>query len=250
MINKNSLSQRHLFSALVLTLSLVSTWSTEVKAQNKSIYTSRKHQITFAPPQGNKPRYTVGGATRGKPCPLDSIEQTLPFTPLLPTNSRSLTTESHPTLLVYVPETSATTALLSVRDANEDYDYQTIVAIGEHPGVVSVSLPNKAPALDVDHEYQWSLILMCDNKLRPDSPIVQGDVMRVATDKYLGEKLAKATLLESVALYGDAGLWYDTVSSLAKLKNTNPKDQNIASSWENLLTSVGLENVAKAEFVE
>ena len=235
---------------LLLALSFISIFSTRVQAENKSIYTSQKHQITFEPPQGNKPEYTVGGASRGKTCPLDSMEQNLAFTPLLPTNSRSLTIESHPTLLVYIPETSATTALLSMRDADEDYDFQAVVTVGDRPGIVSLSLPDDAPALDVNHEYQWSLILMCDNKLRPDSPIVQGDIMRVVSDRYLAEKLAQANLLESATLYAQKGIWYDAVSSLAKLKNIKPQDQNVASSWENLLTSVGLVNVAKAEFVE
>jgi len=158
--------------------------------------------------------------------------------------------ESHPTLLVYIPKTSATKALFSVRDADEDYDYQTIMPIGDRAGIVSLTLPNDAPALDINHEYKWSLILMCDNKLRPDSPVVQGDVMRVTADSYVTSKLAQADLLESAVIYGNAGIWYDTVSTLAKLKANNPKDSSINSSWSSLLNSVGLEQIAKAEFVE
>lgn len=250
MMNKNSTPVSSLSLILLLTLSLIGSLSTGVQAQNKSIYTTKDHKVTFEPPQGSKPERTVGGASRGQPCPLNSIQQDLPFTPLLPTDSPSLTMESHPTLLVYIPETSATTALLSVRDANEDYDYQTEVSISDSPGIFSLSLPNDAPGLTINHEYQWSLILMCDSKLRPDSPVVKGDVMRVASDSYLTDKLAQADLLESASLYGTAGLWYDAVSSLAKLKCMNPKDQSITSSWEELLDSVGLNNVAKAEFVE
>ncbi|MEL6928716.1 MAG: DUF928 domain-containing protein [Cyanobacteria bacterium J06600_6] len=250
MINRNRSAFTSFSLFLLLSLSLAASWSTVARAQNKSIYTSKKHQVTFEPPQGTKPEQTVGGASRGEQCPSDSIEQNQPLTPLLPMGSRSLTVESHPTLLVYVPNTSATQALLSVRDANEDYDYQTTMSIGDRPGIVKLTLPEDAPALDVGREYQWSLILMCDNRLRPDSPVVQGDIMRVISERHLQNKLAQADLYESAAIYGDAGLWYDTLSSLAKLKTNNPKDINIASNWEGLLNSVGLENVAKAEFVE
>ena len=250
MINRNSFQIKSTSMALLLALSLVGSSSTMAKAQNKSIYTSKRHLITFQPPEGSRPRQTVGGASRGEQCPLDSMEQDLSLTPLLPSGSPSLTMESRPTFMVYVPQTSATSALLSIRDADEDYDYQTMVSIGNRAGIVSVSVPEDAPALDVNHEYQWSLILMCDNKLRPDSPVAKGDIMRIADNGYLNAKLAKANKLESAAIYGSAGLWYDTLSSLAELKSSNPKDTDISANWESLLASVGLSNVAKAEFVE
>ena len=250
MINRNSLQTKSTSLVLLLALSLVGTSSTMAKAQNKSIYTTRRHQVTFKAPQGSRPQQTVGGASRGEQCPLDSMEQDLSLIPLLPKGSPSLTMESRPTLMVHVPETSATSALLSIRDADEDYDYQTMVSIGDGAGIVSLTVPEDAPALDVNHEYEWSLILLCDNKLRPDSPVVRGDIMRVADDNYLSAKLEKANQLESAAIYADAGLWYDTLSSLAELKNSNPEDVNISANWESLLGSVGLLDVAKPEFVE
>ena len=250
MINRNFSRLKSISLVFIVAFSVVGTLSARATAQNKSIYTKKKHQITFEAPQGTKPKQTVGGASRGEYCPHSATEQDLPLTPLLPVNSRSLTVESHPTMLVYVPETSANTALLSVRDADEDYDYQAMVEIGDGAGIVSVSLPNDAPALEIDREYQWSLILLCDNKLRPDSPVVQGDVMRVATDSYLADKLARADLLESAVLYASEGVWYDTVHSMAQLKTANPKDLTIDSSWQGLLESVGLGDVAKAKLVE
>ena len=237
-------------SLVVLAFSLVSAFSSVANSQTKSIYTNKKNQITFQPPKGDRPQQTVGGASRGEQCPLDAMNQNSTLIPLLPTTSRSLTVKSHPTLLVHVPQTSATTAFLAVRDAEENYDYQTIVSIGDRSGIISVDLPNDAPALEIENEYKWSLILMCDGKLRPDSPVVQGDVTRVAADRNLEEQLAKADLLESANLYAEAGLWYDMLSSMAKLKSAAPKDIAIALNWQSLLTEAGLENVVKAEIVE
>ncbi|MEM6611138.1 MAG: DUF928 domain-containing protein [Cyanobacteria bacterium P01_C01_bin.72] len=234
----------------MLALSLAGTTSRVATAQNKSIYTTKRHKVTFEPPQGNRPEESVGGASRGDQCPTDSMDQSLSLTPLLPVGSRSLTMESHPTLLVYIPKTSAKTALFSIRDANEDYDYLTKMTISDRAGIVSLTIPDDAPALDVNQEYQWSLSLLCDNKLRPDSPVAQGDIMRVATDNSLIDQLGHADLLESAVIYGKAGLWDETISSLAELKSINPTDQDISDNWEGLLTSVGLENVAKAKFVE
>lgn len=234
---------------LLLAGSFVASVSTIAAAENKSIYTTKKHQVTFEPPQGNQPRQTVGGASRGEQCPAD-VGPNLPFTSLLPKGSPALTMEAYPSLMVYLPPTSATKALLSVKDATENYDYQVIMPISDRSGIVSLTIPHDAPALEINHEYQWSLALMCDNQLRPDSPVVQGDVMRVAVNSSLTDQLAQANLLESAALYGKEGIWYDTLSSLAKLKMSQPQDQEIAANWQNLLSSVGLDQIARAEFVE
>jgi len=236
---------------LLMTSSLLGSLSLEVQAQNKSIYTNKKNRVTFQPPKGDQPQQTVGGASRGKQCPLNSQDLNLPMTPLLPTASQALTTKSHPTMLVYVPQNSASKAMLTVRDKNEDYDYQTIVSmVSDRAGIVSLTLPEDAPSLAIDREYQWSLILMCDNKLRPDSPVAIGNIKRVAADISLDAELSDARSLESAVKYGKAGIWYDTLSTLAQLKATQPNDRGISDSWENLLTEVGLEKIAKAEFVE
>jgi len=242
-------SFRSLASILLLALSFVATESNIATAENKSVYTTKKHQVTFEPPQGSKPVQTVGGASRGGQCPPDA-GQNLSFMPLLPVGSAALTMEAHPSFMVYLPETSATRVLLSVKDAGENYDYQTILPISDRSGIITMTIPDDAPALEVNHEYQWSLVLMCDNQLRPDSPVAQGDVMRVEANSYLTDKLAQSDLLESAALYGKEGIWYDTLATLAKLQSISPKDQDIAANWQNLLSSVGLEEVATAEFVE
>jgi hypothetical protein len=153
-------------------------------------------------------------------------------------------------MLVYIPQTSASNAMLTVRDANEDYDYQTIVSLtSDRAGIVSLTLPEDAPDLTVDREYQWSLILMCDNKLRPDSPVTQGNIKRVTADSS-GNEVGHPGSLESAAKYGKAGIWYDTAATLAQLKIAQPSNSEIAFNWENLLQEVGLAKVAKAEFVE
>ena len=234
----------------LVALSLLGTLSSAVQAQNKSIYTNKKNRVTFDPPKGDKPQQTIGGASRGDQCPLDSQAIDLPITPLIPTATQALTVQSHPTLLVYLPQTSAKKAYFAVRDENEDYDYQTILPVSDSAGIVSLTLPKDAPDLSVDKEYQWSLILMCDGKLRPDSPVATGSIKRVASTPYMAQKLPGGNLLESAAIFGEAGIWYDTVAALAQLKTARPNDDFISNNWQNLLATAGLEKVAKAEFVE
>lgn len=226
------------------------TLATSAQAQNKSSNKVQKLQVTFDPPKGNKPQYTVGGASRGKRCPIYSEDKDFPLTPLVPENSPALTIESHPTLLAYIPKSSATHALLRIKDAEEEYDYQASVPISDRGGIMSFTLPTDAPALDINKEYQWSLVLMCDNQLRPDSPVIQGDIKRVHIDSNMAQELSQADLLKSASIYGKAGLWYDAINIVAHLKVTRPQDSEVSITWENLLKTAGLDNVAKAKFVE
>lgn len=43
------------------------------------------------------------------------------------------------------------------------------------------------------------------------------------------------------------GIWYETISILAQLREEQPEDSNLFSIWETVLTSVGLESLAQAE---
>ena len=238
------------FMTFSIALPLLGTLSLGAQAQNKSIYTNKKNQVTFKPPKGDKPQHTVGGASRGEQCPLDARTSDLPITPLIPTAAQALTVKSHPTILVYLPETSAEKAYFAMRDESEDYDYQTILPISDNAGIVSLTLPKDAPDLSVDREYQWSLVLMCEGKLRPDSPITTGSIKRVASTSDMARKLPEVNLFEDAAMFAQAGIWYDSVAALAQLKMTQPNDKLVSANWQNLLATVGLEKVAKAEFVE
>ena len=223
----------------LLSCSIVSSLSTAVQAE-----------ITFEPPKTDRPVQSSGGASRGSQCDLDAHNLEIPITPLLPTTQQGFTVASHPTLLVYVPQTTATKALFALRDETEEYDYQTVLPISDRSGVISLQLPQSAPDLEIGKDYQWSLVLMCDNQLRPDSPVAQGYITRVKPEFQLNKQLQVANELESAALYGEAGIWYETVATLAKLKAAKPQDNKVSATWEQFLISVGLQDIAKAQLVE
>ena len=224
---------------ILLSCSIVSSLSTAVQAE-----------VTFEPPKADRPVQSSGGASRGDQCALDAQNLEIPLTPLLPANQQGLTVASHPTLLVYVPQTTATKVFFALRDETEEYDYQTVLPIGDRSGVISVQVPQSAPALEVGKDYQWSLVLMCDDQLRPDSPVAQGYITRIKPEFQLDQQIQAANELESAALYGKAGIWYETVATLAKLKSAKPEDNKVSTTWEQFLSSVGLEDVAKAQLVE
>ncbi len=66
----------------------------------------------------------------------------------------------------------------------------------------------------------------------------------------LAEISEEMTKLEQAALYAEAGIWYETIATLAQLKQEQPNNSNLLSVWEEILTSVGLGELAQAEFVK
>ena len=247
---KYTVLQKSLLISSLVSLSFGVVNLLPVQANDMPNQVASAFNITFDPPNESQPKATKGGASRGSQCVFDSQADSEPFAPLLPTTNIGLTTASHPTLLVHIPATSAESVFLTLQDENEDQVYQAILPIGNKSGIVSLDIPKDAPALETGKNYKWSFALMCDNKLRPDSPIVQGYVKRVELQSQLANQLQQATPVEMAALYGKAGIWYETIATLAQLRQNQPQNNDLKTAWNDILNSVGLEKVAKAELVE
>ena len=86
---------------------------------------------------------------------------------------------------------------------------------------------------------------MCYPEFDPDNPLIEGSVQRTTMEPTLESQLAeKTTAVAQAELYGAAGIWYDTVSTLAQARQSQPNDPTLAKNWEDLLVSVGLEEIA------
>jgi hypothetical protein len=214
-------------------------------------------RVSFEPPNDGQPENTTGGASRsGKVCPQDAKDLNPSLTLLKPANYQALTVAEHPTFFVYVPQTSAKKALFVLKDESEDYYYQKSLPIPSTAGVVNFTLPPDVPALKIGKNYQWSVVLICGEAIRPDSPAVVGQIRRIELNSILSSQLKNLSSLERAALYGKNGIWYDTLATLAQLRRdsstqsiatiapTQPDDSTLAASWEELLKSVGLEAIA------
>ena len=242
-----NVSVKSLFVLFVLAVSIAFCGQGETTAhENHASTTPTRLKVTFDPPAEDMPLSSVGGGTRsiGQCVNMDATEFAVPFSAVLPTNDGGLTVAAHPTVLAYLPETSANKLFFSWRDENDGDHYQTILPI-DRTGIVSLTLPEDAPPLEIGKNYQWALGIMCDGRLQPDSPMVQGQVKRVAIAPGLSDRLQNASSLERAVLYGEAGIWYETVATLARLKKTQPQNWNVVANWQDLLTSVGLAEIAE-----
>lgn len=211
--------------------------------------------VTFSTPDGvsGTPRtQTSGGASRSSgQCSSPAQTATAGAMALLPPTTEALTVSERPTFFVYVPPTTAEEASFSLQDDRGELAYQTKVALPKNGGTISISLPETASTLQVGKTYKWFFEIHCMAQFDPDNPIVEGSVSRTSIDPALEGRLASSqTALDRAQLYGEAGIWYDTIGTLAQARQAQPQDRSLAQNWYELLESVGLDEVADRPLVE
>ncbi|MCT7982897.1 DUF928 domain-containing protein [Laspinema sp. A4] len=205
-------------------------------------------RVTFEPPTRERLNDSAGGASRqGGFCPQDGMVEGPSLMPILPETKEGLTVSERPTLFVYVPETKAEQGYFILKDQTEDYYYQTQVNIPQEGGIVRLTLPESAPALEVGTTYQWSFVVACERPARADSPRVEGWLQRVEPTAKLNSYEGVESI-EAATSYGAEGIWYDAVTTLADLRRSQP--QTYTQEWVDFLSSVGLENVANEPILE
>lgn len=167
-----------------------------VKAQEKIPH----WEVAFSTSNQDNPSATQEGKARCQRC-FKNPESQVPLTSILPVIDQRLTVASHPTFLINLPETFAKQVFFKIEAHNEEYEYTTILPITGQKGIMRVTLPPDAPALETGQTYQWFLVLMCQDKLKPDSPAVQGSVKRVSTTMTSSEQFQAMSQLQQAAIY-------------------------------------------------
>lgn len=201
----------------------------------------------FEPPPGrDAPRGgTAGGGSRpiGTPCLSNPSATSDALTALSAGSHLGLTQAERPNFLVYLPQTTAKMAEFSLFDEQMNGIYQMSIPVTQ-AGWVSIRLPDTAPALTKDKPYYWTFALACNAIDRTEDWVVGGWIERAEPSDSLKQQLATATDIEKVALYAKQGFWYDALTTLTQLQQTQPNDPALAATWAQLLKSVGLDAIA------
>jgi hypothetical protein len=158
-----------------------------------------------------------------------------------------LTFAEHPTLWFYVPYSlTATRPVEFVLFDNQGKElYRTLLSeSGTAPGVMGFQIPETVPPLAVNKRYKWYLTVFCDANERSDFRSVEGWVQRVALDPKLQPKLEQATPQQKAALYTQAGVWHEAVTTLAQLHRQNPNNANLQQQWQELMQLIDLGAIA------
>ena len=194
----------------------------------------------FVPPATGLPSNREGGAARGTVCPVGNQR----LTALLPSTGLGLTVSARPSLFFYLPPTEGRSIEFSLWDARGAELYQSTTKVNRS-GIVRFDLPSNAPELVVGQTYQWHLSLICDPKDRSADMYVQGWVQRVALPDALQQQLQRAPRSEHPYIYANAGLWHETLATLAELRQAQPNNPDLRADWLLLLQLEGLDKVAQ-----
>lgn len=213
--------------------------------------------LTFDPPGDPAPRQTAGGSSRGivtfdppgDPAPQQTVGSSSRgedkwVTALVPQTNHGRTTAERPTFFIYLPEIPVRQGFFSIQDEHRNGLYQTYIEIPENRGIISFTLPDDAPPLEVGKDYEWHFVAIEGVKLRPDSPEISGWIKRVEPSAEVKTIARSGVSLELATAYGQQGIWYDTLSTLVELKHLQPENRNLNSEWAELLEQVGLAAIA------
>lgn len=197
----------------------------------------------FEPSDRGLPGRREGGGTRTRG---GCLAQQPSLTALMPDSNFGRTIAAYPSFSWYVPQNQATAAEFVLLDPANAEVYKTIVPVAQQSGIVSVSVPTDGSisALEVGKSYRWYFSLICDPLDRSADAFTTGWVERVEPSATLTQELATAPTQEQPIIYAEAGIWYEAISTLVKLRHQEPQNVALLNQWQNLLQSVGLEEVA------
>ncbi len=225
-----------------------------VAIRNVSLYVRRGQSSPplFIASGSGAPINRVAGATRGqKSC----LNQDACLIALLPETDPDvlMTTADHPTLLFYVPQTSA--QVMEVRFLNADLSqlYRASFKLPETAGIVSVNLADlknaagqSLPPLQVEQQYQWDCSLIVDAQDDAKDLTVNGTITRAALNPQLAEMLQQASPGDRLSLYAINNLWYDLISTLYRERKADPSNPTLVKEWTAILQGIKLGNYALA----
>ena len=195
------------------------------------------------PPESEQPKDTEGAASRqssqcANPLPTSANKNSLNLMAVVPQRNHGLTTAQRPNLWIYLPETTAKQAILSIREEGNTPHWQQSVYLIGGAGVTGIKMSDDAPILEVGKNYQWAVILVCGDRPNPNDPVVTSWIERVAAET----SQSSASPLEKASSYARQGIWYDALNVLMAEKSSL---DNWHSLWNEYLKSAGLDTIAK-----
>lgn len=207
------------------------------------------------------PRQTAGGANRSiiatsaAPCSVNPnqagatalppegllmllVPPPLPGAPKVP----EVTIAERPTLLLHVPDRGGYTVDISVA-LDITTIYEGTVTLPPAAGIVQLPLPASLPALTIGRPYEVALTLFCNQRDLKQVRTLTYPITRVAVPATVHPQ-ATGDPLQFVNDLAHAGIWFDAVSSLAALRQSQPTSPVIQAEWRELLQSVALDGLA------
>ena len=183
------------------------------------------------------PKGRVGGGTRD--------EGDLPTLVALAPDHVGLTAQAQPSLFWYL--SSSTTSPIEVGIMNPQSIEPLFVTRFRPPltpGIQRVRLAEYDVSLAIGVPYDWFVALIPDPTQRSKDIVATGRIERIELPEALHTRLAQAREGEALALYAEAGLWYDALTALSDLSKATPQEAQFRQQRAALLEQVGLPEAA------
>jgi hypothetical protein len=190
-------------------------------------------------PKREPPQSTAAGGRRG-----GCVRGTIPITALTPSQDNSIKTVSpQPQFFVYIPPSKAKFLQFILKDEmGNEIDIQEI-PITQSDAVISINLAKKTN-LETGKKYSWEMSLTCNPIVINTSNYTKGSIERVTLQENVKkELLAHKDTLKQAKIYAQNNIWQDTISLVASVQAVQPQE------WQQLLTSVGLENLKEKKLI-
>ncbi|MGD1804307.1 DUF928 domain-containing protein [Dapis sp. BLCC M126] len=178
-------------------------------------------------------------------------------TVLIPETNIGLTLAEYPKFFVYFPTEDGECgypyqpAEFELWDEAGNIVYVTELKRPDARSIIRINLPDDGSIspLAVGKKYAWRVSIVIDNWDRSADLYLDGWIKRIETTPTLLQQLKTTTPDNHPKVYAEAGIWHETLDSLATLHQSNPNNSTFITQWQDILKSVGLETVADAPLV-
>ncbi|MBE9040442.1 DUF928 domain-containing protein [Oscillatoriales cyanobacterium LEGE 11467] len=200
MLSKNSTFNRSISIGIGCTIAVISTTPKWSLAQTSDAISKRAivtFQIFDPPPGEEEPDSTSGGGSRNDDTCLEESQ----IIALKPDRDRDGgSTETLSILSVYLPQTSAKTAIVNIEDIDRNSIYYDRLPISGEPGILRISLPKEILNIETENRYYWSFSVVCGEELDPNDPTLEGWVESIDGEFRLTDEANEENSLEETPL--------------------------------------------------
>jgi Domain of Unknown Function (DUF928) len=192
-----------------------------------------------------RPRRRQGGGSRGS-C---LIANQPPLTALVPSSSTGYTLAESPSFWFYQPYRLGKGQGLEfvVKDSQDNLVHSQAIADRDiAAGIFKLSLPESV-ILKTDQSYEWYVLVRCDAANAERFVFVNGAVRRLERPQ-LQTQIGAVSPATRADLYRSENLWYDAINAAATQLQNAPEDANLRQQWTQILTEVGLADLATEPF--
>jgi len=213
----------------------------------------RRSRLFFKVPNVTGSGNQRSGFVRGK-CSANG-ESDIQIKAVLPKMNKGLglTVAKNPTVFFHLPAHSIPTAKFTVENEMGDEIFTRTLSLNGAHGIISISIPDEVPPLEVGKTYKWNFQLICTEDGDNGANLgIEGEIKREAPNPLVANQLKTASQRDRVPIYALNSWWYDSLKTLADLRRANPNDATLVGDWVDILSqdNVGLADIAREPIVQ